>query len=108
MLEAFLSQMGGGLGKGLGEAIGGGGGPAVSSAQAAAYGTTLNGSGWVVNLGSGARMDGVTASPTSAGGTTVPDGLLSANSLTQAGGGMLPLMLGGMLLVFLLRKRKGA
>lgn len=70
-LGPFGSALGGGLGKGLGAALGGdGGGPLVSGATAATYGTTLGNDGWVLNFGSGAQW----SSPTStAGATYAPD-----------------------------------
>lgn len=59
-----------GLGQGLGSAIGGGGGPFIGGgSEAAAYGTTLNGAGWNVNLGSGSQI--ASASPSNS--TTTPD-----------------------------------
>lgn len=52
MLEALAAKFAGSLGAGLGNALGGDAGPFVGgSSQAAAYGTTLDGSGWAINFG---------------------------------------------------------
>ena len=63
MLEQLAASFASSAGKGLGQAIGGGGGGPFSGGDAAggAYGTTLDGSGWIVNLGG---TQNATASPT--------------------------------------------
>jgi hypothetical protein len=60
--SAFAGSVGSGLGKGLGDALSGnGGGPFVGGASSAmAYGTTLDGAGWIVNVGG---QQSATASP---------------------------------------------
>lgn len=97
MLEALAAKFAGSLGAGLGEAIGGGGGPFVGgAATAGAYGTTLDGSGWIVNLG-GTQI--ASASPT----RTVTDP--GAAAPIQAGINPLAmLLLAGAAVVWYLRK----
>ena len=100
MLEALAAQFAGSLGKGLGSAIGGDGGPFVGgAATAGAYGTTLDGSGWIVNLG-GTQI--ASASPTRT--TTDPGNGVPA--LQQAGASPLVLLLlASAAVVWFLKKR---
>lgn len=86
MLEVVASQLAGGIGKGLGNAIGGDGGPFVGgAAHSGAYGTVLDGSGWVVNLGG---QQSATASPVRTQVQPDPAGFLTPGA-TQAGPGVL-------------------
>lgn len=100
MLEALAAKFAGSLGSGLGEAIGGGSGPFMGgSAEAAAYGTTLDGSGWVVNMG-GTQL--ASASPT----RSTIDPVAATQSTSQAG--MSPWLIGAVVLAaFIAIKRKG-
>lgn len=100
MLDVMAAQFAGQLGRGLGDAIGGGGGPFVGgAATSAAYGTTLDGAGWVVNMG-GTQI--ASASPTRTTTDTVP------REPMQAGvSGIAALLLVGVAVVMILRKRKG-
>lgn len=93
-----------GFGKGLGEAIGGGGPFVGGSSSASTYGANLGNSGWVVNMG-GTQV--ASASPTSSQTLPQPVGVAAA----QAAGSSPALMLGIAALVAVLairamRKRK--
>lgn len=109
--SAFAAQFGGGLGRGIGDAIGGGGGPFIGGSSAAmAYGTTLDGSGWIVNIGSG-KQDAVaspvrttTNSPAIDTGST---GLPQEFGIARAGLGTLPaLLLLSVFAAFILKRAK--
>lgn len=89
MLEAILSSkagqsFGGNLGKGLGDALGGGG-PLVSGAQVDGRGF-LDGSGWTVSTGA-SRATGGTSGGLSAPGTAPNERLWGAAAPQQAGYG---------------------
>lgn len=103
MWEQLAAQFAGQLGKGLGGAIGGAPAPFVGgNAQSAAYGTTLDGGGWVVNTGGGMQI--ASASPSR---TSVDP--VSAQSATpmQAGLGMVGAVALGLVALGLLLRRKG-
>lgn len=105
MWEAFAAKFAGQLGQGLGGALGGAPTPFVGgSAQSAAYGTTLDGGGWVVNTGGGMQI--ASASPTRNSVDPV-----SAQSATPMQAGVSSLVMVGIAAVALgliLRKRKPA
>lgn len=99
MLDMMAAQFAGQLGRGLGDAIGGGGPFIGGAATSAAYGTTLDGAGWVVNLG-GTQV--ASASPSRTTTDPVP------REPMQAGvSGVAALLLVGAAVVLFLRKRKG-
>lgn len=115
MAAGFADKFGGGLGaslgKSLGSAIGGETGPMISGATAMAYGNTLDGSGWVVNFGSGSVTATSTApksqsiDPTSS--TPIGSAFGLGGGAVQAGMGTLPMLLLGLLVVAAIAKRKG-
>lgn len=85
-LGPFGSALGGGLGKGLGQALGGdGGGPLISGATAATYGTTLGNDGWVINFGSGAQWSSPSSSASSAYTPDQTPNALGTLAANQAG-----------------------
>lgn len=91
-----------GFGKGLGESLGGGGPFTGGSSSAGAHGTTLDGSGWVVNMG-GTQV--ASASPTKT--QTDPVSASAAPQVAAASmGGVIPLLMLGGVALMILRKRK--
>lgn len=99
MLEALLNSKGaaslmGGLGKGIGDALGGGG-PMVSGGTVDAR-SFMDGSGWTVSTGSSRATGG-----RSGGGTMAPAAaspFYGGGDSMQAGSPLLMLALGGLLL----------
>ena len=94
------AAIGGALG-GVADIAGSGGGPFMGgSATAAAYGTSLDGSGWIVNLG-GTQV--ASSSPTR---TTTDPG--AAAPIMQAGlSPVVMLLLAGAAVVWFIKHRKG-
>jgi|GEM_PF-6593992 len=94
MLQAFMpaiSNLAGGLGKGLGDAIGGGGGPMVSGGSVDAR-SAFDGSGWTVSTGSSKATGGARSGGGSdMGGTSAPP--WASSGASQAGFGWLPALL---------------
>lgn len=105
--EQAFAGFAGNFGAGIGEAIGGGAGPFMGgSSQAAAYGTTLDGANWSVNVG-GTQ----TATPTATRTTTnsAPGQAEAAGFFTptqQAGGSAVAMLLLASVALGLLLKRK--
>ena len=105
--SAFASSFGGGLGKGVGDAIGGGGPFMGGSSSAMAYGTTLDGSGWIVNVAgqqsaTASPSRTTTNSPTQAGQPSMPGA--SGGTMLAGLGGIGGLLMGVLLLSMVLRK----
>lgn len=102
MLEMLASQAAGGLGKALGGALGGDAGPFVGgAATSGAFGTVLDGSGWVVNVGG---TQAASASPVK---TTVdPAGFLTPSVPSQANIGPLAWVLAGVAVVWFFKRSK--
>lgn len=95
-----VGDLAGGLGKGLGGAIGGAAGPFMGgAAESATYGTSLNSSGWVVNLG-GTQV--ASASPTQRTDGAYPAAV--AGSMSNASMLLPALAFGGAMLLLLRRK----
>lgn len=111
MLENYALAFLNGAGQGLGGGMGGGGPTALYSGAPADLRAGFSNAGWTVSTGS-SRAEGatITGDPTQAA-YSAPAPVFSAApaSAMQAGGGLLlPLMIGGALLAFILaRKKKG-
>ena len=90
----------------FGEALGGGAGPAVSSAQADAR-SFFDGSGWTVSTGSGRATGGTSGggmrAPGGTGGAAAPGWEPAPGGAMQAGGGWLTLAMVGGLVWFIAR-----
>lgn len=98
-----ISNLAGGLGKGLGDAIGGGGGPLVSGGTVDAR-SAFDGSGWTVSTGSSKAAGGSRTGGADLGGMAgYPMGGL--NTASQAGV-MLPLALLLLGMVFIKKAAK--
>lgn len=102
-LSAFVGSIGGGLGKGLGDAIGGGG-PLVSGGGAFDGRSAFDGSGWTVSTGS-SRATGSTRAGSGSGMdlTGAPSGAIGmSGGLSTAGlGGIGLLMMVGLAVYFI-------
>ena len=106
MLEALAANFAASAGKGLGQAIGGGGGGPFSGGDAAggAYGTTLDGSGWIVNMGG---TQTATASPTRTTVDPVSGFITPTASMAGVSQPMMLAMLGLAAVWFYRHRRKG-
>jgi hypothetical protein len=104
MLQAFMpaiNNMAGGVGKGLGEAIGGGGGPLFSGGGSTDARSFMDGSGWTVSIGSAKAMGGARTGGPELG--AMPAGSAFAQP-QQAGMQWLMLLAFGGALFFAVRK----
>ncbi|MFN3812157.1 MAG: hypothetical protein ACK4S6_16250 [Roseateles asaccharophilus] len=101
-MTAFVGNIGAGLGKGLGDAIGGGGGPMISGGTTDARGF-MDGSGWTVSTGR-SRASGGTS-----GGTRQEAAGQGWQGLGAQQAGIHPMMalaMAGLFAMFILRAGK--
>jgi hypothetical protein len=98
-----VGPLAGGIGKGLGDALGGGGPFVGGAATSGAYGTAFSKDGWVLNFGQGA-----TVSPTVSTSKTSTDTAAAALAPVASQAGLSPVMLLAVLAFggFVLLRRK--
>lgn len=90
MMAPAIANFAGGLGKGLGDAIGGGGGPMVSGGDAR---SAFDGSGWTVSTGSSRATGGARTGGADLGGAAASPFGFGGGQVSQAGFGWLPALL---------------